>query len=94
MVALQQVLLLSAPCTILTRSSWMPSASDTIIANVVSWLWPCDLAWVCTVTRPPASSTISTSSFAAWPAPVFSITVEIPMPRSFPFFPDCARRLP
>ena len=39
-----------------------------------------------------ASSTISTSSFSACPAPVFSITVAMPMPRSLPCFSVRARR--
>ncbi|MNC86837.1 hypothetical protein D3C83_25210 [compost metagenome] len=63
-----------------------------ICAYVVSWLWPCDLATVNAVTVPPASSWISTSSTGALPSPVFSMTVEMPMPLNFPAAFDFARR--
>jgi hypothetical protein len=47
---------------------------------------------VWTATFPSFPISISTSSLGAFPAPVFSITVAMPMPRSLPRFSVCARR--
>ena len=81
-----------AHCTIRTCSSGTSSAFATIWAKVVSWPWPCALDTVWTVTAPSAATSISTSSLGALPAPVFSMTVAMPMPRSLPVFSVCARR--
>ena len=71
----------------------MPSASPTTAAKVVSWPCPCAFDTVCNSMVPLASSRSSISSLSALPAPVFSITVEMPMPRSFPAAADRSRRL-
>ena len=64
-----------------TCSIGMPSSSCTIIANAVSWPWPCDD--VPTVTSTPPSAAISTLPYS-WnrPAAVTSTYDETPMPSS------------
>ncbi|MNC86462.1 hypothetical protein D3C83_21280 [compost metagenome] len=62
------------------------------MAKLVSWPWPCECDTEYTVTEPSAATSIATVSFGNSPAPVFSITVEMPMPRSFPACSERRRR--
>ena len=60
--------------------------------NVVSWPCPCECDTVKTSISPAAVPSITTWSLGNRPAPVFSMTVAMPSPRSFPAFSDFLRR--
>ena len=70
-----------SPLTTVTFSIGSPSRSAAIIANVVSWPWPCENEPVCTIA--PPSDVISTSPYSASPSGfVISVYELMPIPSS------------